>query len=1561
MDSEEVVDVITKIDYRLVDLTADPDKSIILRIKDKEAQIIKVLVTNKDDSVVEKYYSTSTLDYEGFEVTSNFGDEEPVINGKKPSELQDKLSVDGIFISGTLRYVRDYEGYSDKEDEQSGNYLALKLAVPYAKSIKYGITDTKTLEATEEELAKNLMDRNLVLRVNKEAIKSNLVIDVTYQDGSVERRNYMFAELKFEAQEDSVKVEVAAQDYKLFEKETYEMSVSSLQNTDIEIEDPYKTEPGRITGTLKKVYDWAAFDKTQDSGHYLALKITAEGAVKIEAGTDEYNTADKNGVIAVRIDDKNEKHLRVRATYEGGETLEKEYEIDELELQGFALDFNIPADKDLNGKKVADLQKNMEIEGSTIYGTLLYVNDYSSAFAKEQSNGYYLALHTDIDAAKGEKAYLEIDGKKYQFDSDPKQEPDGIAVLYIPLDVDFDYIPLKLIKEYKSGATEERDYELDDLIFQDISDTFIVTVPDNKPFGEAFDNYRPSDIQRNITVYDYDYYDSEITGKLKLVENWKAYGEGLSSGHYIALKVDAPGAEKVIVSVVNGDGYDADITNDPDKTAILRIRNKDSQLVRITAYYKNGIEASKAYDLEGLTLEGFDVDPDVKGAEKYQEGIYVGYDYIEGILKYVEDDKLKGNYINLHTDLKEGETASLTIGDAYFPETEYNFDKDGNVLAKVPLGYADVITFKKTYKDGSYEVREYEIDELELGLKDEVNVVFNIGYEDDYDPETQRLAKGYKAEEPSVDPRDGYKLEGWFEEGSTTAFDFDKPIEKTGTIILTAKWTPITFTVRFNENGGIAPKEAVTVQKFVYDVEQPLNANVFEKEGYNFVGWAASAFSNEVVFTDKQVIGNITREDEKIINLYAVWTAKKPHSWTPTWTWEKNYKSATLTLTCQDDILTFNAEPVQTITYEGYRTYHVRYYAEVIYEGIKYSDYKAFLHSFGGEDQELDEKTLGYTGNNEYLVYNGKNQKLSELKVFWGASLLVENTDYTLKYKNNKDAGKASVLVQGKGQYEKTFSQEIPFTIEKADISDSDFSAEIKNIVEGQAVSAPVLKMGNTTVNKKFYTVSIEGGIKVKDKPKAGKYTVTLKGDGKNFTGERTLVLTVADKNKDILVDKLKVTFDNSKAITQAQVEDVEGYMPKITLANGKASVASTDKDFDDKFELTFINNRRAGTAYVEITALDGCKIGDKNVVGSVRKSFKIPGIKFTKAQKNEFNVIKNKSISYTGQEITIYDIMEQCNIEDYAPSLLYYGDYRISYSNNFKKGTMYVIVQGIGIYDDTLKIPVKIVATTDYKISFNELVSMEKPELNKVAYNKGGATVTGLTVAVLESNYILREGVDYTVSYKNNKKLNAKAELVINGKGNYGKCTIPFTVVANEITATSVYTVSKQILAKDVEDTKAKIKAGKMAAPVVIDAATGKKLTANKDFTYKYGEYDEKYKIFPVTISGGSDKTYIGEYTLDGVHVYTTALKTSGKGVNVALNSNAKFYYTGKAIALTASDFDTSSGKAVLGKDFIIVGYKNNIKAGTATVTIKAIGDTYGGTAKLSFKIQKATKPTVK
>jgi hypothetical protein len=41
-----------------------------------------------------------------------------------------------------------------------------------------------------------------------------------------------------------------------------------------------------------------------------------------------------------------------------------------------------------------------------------------------------------------------------------------------------------------------------------------------------------------------------------------------------------------------------------------------------------------------------------------------------------------------------------------------------------------------------------------------------------------------------------------------------------------------------------------------------------------------------------------------------------------------------------------------------------------------------------------------------------------------------------------------------------------------------------------------------------------------------------------------------------------------------------------------------------------------------------------------------------------------------------------------------------------------------------------------------------------------------------------------------------------------------------------------------------------------------------------------------------------------------------------------------------------------IYGTDYVITGYKNNTKKGTATMTICGIGDTYGGTKVVKFKI---------
>lgn len=69
------------------------------------------------------------------------------LHGKYVGDLQDGIEIDRLSISGNLRYLTDYTGFSDEVSEQGGNYLALRFSVP-------GIDDatiTVTLVGGEQE------------------------------------------------------------------------------------------------------------------------------------------------------------------------------------------------------------------------------------------------------------------------------------------------------------------------------------------------------------------------------------------------------------------------------------------------------------------------------------------------------------------------------------------------------------------------------------------------------------------------------------------------------------------------------------------------------------------------------------------------------------------------------------------------------------------------------------------------------------------------------------------------------------------------------------------------------------------------------------------------------------------------------------------------------------------------------------------------------------------------------------------------------------------------------------------------------------------------------------------------------------------------------------------------------------------------------------------------------------------------------------------------------------------------------------------------------------------
>lgn len=57
-------------------------------------------------------------------------DDEADLLGKYAYELQDGVTVNDTSISGTLKYVTGYTGFSGDPDEQEGNFIALKFTAP---------------------------------------------------------------------------------------------------------------------------------------------------------------------------------------------------------------------------------------------------------------------------------------------------------------------------------------------------------------------------------------------------------------------------------------------------------------------------------------------------------------------------------------------------------------------------------------------------------------------------------------------------------------------------------------------------------------------------------------------------------------------------------------------------------------------------------------------------------------------------------------------------------------------------------------------------------------------------------------------------------------------------------------------------------------------------------------------------------------------------------------------------------------------------------------------------------------------------------------------------------------------------------------------------------------------------------------------------------------------------------------------------------------------------------------------------------------------------------------
>ena len=191
--------------------------------------------------------------------------------------------------------------------------------------------------------------------------------------------------------------------------------------------------------------------------------------------------------------------------------------------------------------------------------------------------------------------------------------------------------------------------------------------------------------------------------------------------------------------------------------------------------------------------------------------------------------------------------------------------------------------------------------------------------------------------------------------------------------------------------------------------------------------------------------------------------------------------------------------------------------------------------------KDIDSSTITIVP--DLYTFDGEN-KNPTVTVKDGNAVLEEDSEYTIAIKNNKNAGKATVTVAGKGNYKGTKTAE--FTIEQAELKIENTDITLEKTVydyDGNSKEPSVtVKHGTKTLEKDVdYTVSYSNNVK------SGKATVTVTGKG-NYKGSQSKTFIINPKAVILLTTKNVKT--NKVEINWEKDSDVDGYEIYMTTVN---------------------------------------------------------------------------------------------------------------------------------------------------------------------------------------------------------------------------------------------------------------------------------------------------------------------------------------------------------------------------------------------------------------------------
>ena len=329
-------------------------------------------------------------------------------------------------------------------------------------------------------------------------------------------------------------------------------------------------------------------------------------------------------------------------------------------------------------------------------------------------------------------------------------------------------------------------------------------------------------------------------------------------------------------------------------------------------------------------------------------------------------------------------------------------------------------------------------------------------------------------------------------------------------------------------------------------------------------------------------------------------------------------------------------------------------------------------------------------------------------------------TDFTVSYENNTNAGTATAVVKGIGNY--TGEKRINFTINQCNINTKTLTISDDHPVYDGKQKTPSSYISGLTSGTDY---DISYGTNIN----AGQGTVTATGKG-NYTGTKTGNFTIYQKS----ISDYQFTIPRS--------------MYKYTGSEIRPAVTCTDTSGLNKtYNVSYKNNTNVGIATITIT-------GTGNFNGSKEIQFEISEMNVSKMTVN----VEELKCVYTPGKAWCPKVSIDRITQD--------KDYTVTYKNNTNAGKASIIITGAGEYEGT--------KTIEFTIDPRNIALEHTLNTEKSQYNYTSSPI--LAVGIVDTLVL---NTDFTLSYQNNTDVGT-ATIIATGKGNYtGTISTTFEIVS--------------------------------------------------------------------------------------------------------------------------------------------------------------------------------------